>query len=39
VRQLLFDASAGFFLNSVAMKIKGYANHQDFAGVGFCLGD
>jgi beta-galactosidase len=38
-RTLRFDPENGFFLNDVAMKLKGTANHQDHAGVGVAVPD
>jgi beta-galactosidase len=39
VRSIKFDADKGLLLNGVPVKIKGTANHQDFAGVGVGLTD
>ncbi|CAD7974189.1 unnamed protein product [Amoebophrya sp. A120] len=38
-RRFAWDAGTGFYLNDRPMKIKGFANHQDFAGVGVALSD
>jgi len=39
VRTVRWDAKKGFFLNERPVKIKGSANHQDFAGVGTAVPD
>ena len=39
VRKTKWDSEKGFFLNDVPTKIKGNANHQDFAGVGVAVPD
>lgn len=39
VRQFEWTADEGFKLNGKAVKIKGFANHQDFAGVGVAVPD
>ena len=39
VRTMRFDPDEGFFLNGKPVKVKGTANHQDFAGVGVALPD
>ena len=39
VRAIKFDAATGFYLNGVATKIKGMANHQDMAAVGVGVPD
>jgi beta-galactosidase len=39
VRKINWDVNNGFFLNDKAVKIKGMANHQDFAGVGVAVPD
>lgn len=39
VRDIKFDPRTGFSLNSQPVKIKGMANHQDFAGVGVAVPD
>jgi beta-galactosidase len=39
IRILRFDATEGFFLNGVHVKIYGTNNHQDHAGVGSALPD
>ena len=39
VRTIRFDAARGFFLNGVATKIRGCANHQDIAGLGVAVPD
>lgn len=33
-RSIHFDAKNGFYLNDKSMKLKGFCNHQDHAGVG-----
>ena len=38
-RKIAFDADKGFLLNDVPVKIRGFANHQDFAGVGVAVPD
>jgi beta-galactosidase len=38
-RHARFDPELGFFLNRRATKIRGTANHQDFAGVGVAVPD
>lgn len=39
IRSIRWDAATGFYLNGQATKIKGTANHQDFAGVGVAVPD
>jgi len=39
VRSIRWDKEKGFFLNEQPVKIKGMANHQDFAGVGVAIPD
>jgi len=39
IRTLRFDATEGFFLNDIHVKIHGTNNHQDHAGVGSALPD
>ena len=39
VRKTTWSADTGFWLNDVNVKIKGNANHQDFAGVGVAVPD
>ena len=39
IRTIRFDATNGFFLNGVPVKIKGTCNHQDYAGVGIAVPD
>jgi len=39
VRTIRFDSDLGFFLNDQPVKIKGTANHQDFAGLGTAVPD
>ena len=39
IRTLRFDATEGFFLNGIHVKIHGTNNHQDHAGVGSALPD
>ena len=39
VRTIRFDKDNGFFLNGKSVKIKGFCNHQDHAGVGSALPD
>lgn len=39
VRATRWDAATGFYLNGVATKILGTANHQDFAAVGAAVPD
>jgi beta-galactosidase len=39
IRSIRFDPDHGFFLNDVAIKIKGTCNHQDHAGVGSAVPD
>jgi beta-galactosidase len=39
VRTLRWDSNRGFFLNGKALKIKGFANHEDHAGVGVAVPD
>jgi beta-galactosidase len=39
VRTIRFDKDKGFFLNGKPVKIKGFCNHQDFAGVGIAVPD
>ena len=39
VRKTEWSADTGFWLNGVNVKIKGNANHQDFAGVGVAVPD
>lgn len=38
-RTLRFDADKGFFLNEKPVKIRGFCNHHDFAGVGIAMPD
>eukprot|EP00392_Amoebophrya_sp_AT5.2_P014239 g14384.t1 len=38
-RRFHWDADLGFFLNDRPFKIQGFANHQDFAGVGVAVPD
>jgi hypothetical protein len=37
IRKIEFDINKGFFLNEAFVKIKGFCNHQDFAGVGIAV--
>jgi beta-galactosidase len=39
VRSFRFDPDKGFFLNGKSVKIKGFCNHQDFAGIGIAVPD
>jgi beta-galactosidase len=39
VRTCRFDANKGFFLNGKSVKIEGFCNHQDFAGIGIAVPD
>jgi len=39
IRRTRFDAATGFYLNDVATKIMGTANHQDAAAVGVAVPD
>ncbi|MDR3709708.1 MAG: beta-galactosidase GalA [Capsulimonadaceae bacterium] len=39
IRTIRWDADKGFFLNGKSVKIKGFCNHQDFAGVGIAVPD
>eukprot|EP00966_Prymnesium_polylepis_P195381 4528775-Prymnesium_polylepis.1 len=39
VRSIVWDAARGLLLNGLAIKVKGFANHQDFAGVGVAVPD
>ncbi len=39
IRTAHFDAATGFYLNGVATKILGTANHQDAAAVGVAVPD
>eukprot|EP00441_Pelagodinium_beii_P016256 CAMPEP_0197657344 /NCGR_PEP_ID=MMETSP1338-20131121/44569_1 /TAXON_ID=43686 ORGANISM="Pelagodinium beii, Strain RCC1491" /NCGR_SAMPLE_ID=MMETSP1338 /ASSEMBLY_ACC=CAM_ASM_000754 /LENGTH=893 /DNA_ID=CAMNT_0043233691 /DNA_START=38 /DNA_END=2719 /DNA_ORIENTATION=+ len=39
IRKLHWDKDKGFALNDKPVKIKGFANHQDFAGVGVAVPD
>jgi len=39
IRSIRFDHEEGFFLNERPVKIKGMANHQEFAGVGNAVPD
>jgi beta-galactosidase len=39
VRDIRYDSATGFYLNGVATKILGNANHQDFAGLGVAIPD
>jgi len=34
-----FDANTGFYLNDRNVKVKGFCNHQDFAGCGTAMPD
>ena len=36
-RTILWDADTGFFLNGKSIKLKGFCNHQDHAGVGVAV--
>lgn len=36
-RSIEFDAEKGFFLNGRSLKIKGFCNHQDHAGIGVAV--
>lgn len=38
-REIRFDKDQGFFLNGKYLKIKGFNNHQDHAGVGAAIPD
>ena len=39
IRSIAWDAAKGLLLNGVPTKVKGFANHQDFAGVGVAVPD
>ncbi len=39
IRSIKFDATQGFLLNGVSVKLKGTCNHQDHAGIGVALPD
>lgn len=39
IRKMVWDSEQGFILNDQPTKIKGFANHQDFAGVGVAVPD
>lgn len=39
LRSIRFDADKGFFLNEKPVKIYGFCNHHDFAGVGIAVPD
>lgn len=39
IRKMEWDKDKGFILNGKNVKIKGFANHQDFAGVGVAVPD
>jgi beta-galactosidase len=39
IRKMEWDKDKGFILNGNPVKIKGFANHQDFAGVGVAVPD
>ena len=39
IRKLDWDSDMGFYLNDQRVKIKGCANHQDFAGLGVAVPD
>jgi len=39
IRKMEWDKDHGFLLNGKPVKIKGFANHQDFAGVGVAVPD
>eukprot|EP01123_Difflugia_compressa_P007752 TRINITY_DN2141_c1_g1_i1.p1 TRINITY_DN2141_c1_g1~~TRINITY_DN2141_c1_g1_i1.p1 ORF type:complete len:649 (-),score=153.23 TRINITY_DN2141_c1_g1_i1:63-1853(-) len=39
IRKIHWDVNNGFLLNDQPVKIKGMANHQDFAGVGVAVPD
>ena len=39
IRSVVWDPNQGLLLNSVPMKVRGFANHQDFAGVGVAVPD
>jgi beta-galactosidase len=39
IRKMEWDKDRGFILNGKQVKIKGFANHQDFAGVGVAIPD
>jgi len=39
IRTLAFDANKGFFLNGKPVKIKGFCDHQQHAGVGVAVPD
>ena len=39
IRRIVFDNDKGFAVNDRATKLKGFANHQDFAGVGVAVPD
>lgn len=39
IRKMEWDKDNGFILNGKQVKIKGFANHQDFAGVGVAVPD
>mmetsp|Transcript_5809 Transcript_5809/g.9915 ORF Transcript_5809/g.9915 Transcript_5809/m.9915 type:complete len:1008 (+) Transcript_5809:57-3080(+) len=38
-RHIAWDKDKGLFLNNKSVKIKGFCNHQDFAGVGVAVPD
>ena len=38
-RKIEFTADKGFLINGIPTKIRGLANHQDFAGVGVAVPD
>jgi beta-galactosidase len=39
IRKIEFDNNNGFYLNDMSLKIKGCANHQDYAGLGVAVPD
>jgi beta-galactosidase len=39
IRNAYFDANFGFVLNGIPVKIQGFSQHQDFAGVGTAVPD
>jgi len=39
IRKMEWDKDKGFILNGKQTKVKGFANHQDFAGVGVAVPD
>merc|ERR1712137_273440 len=39
IRKMEWDKNTGFILNGKNVKIRGFANHQDFAGVGVAVPD